>query len=147
MPNRSSRASCISIRALTWRCWPFPAWIVATLDFRDDTAAGEHAAVVGYPGNEQLRTEPVRVRGEHALLGSDIYDDETVSRDVLAIRGEVRPGNSGGPLVAGDGLVLGVVFAASLTDPDTGYALAPSEVSQALEAAAATEPVPTGVCT
>jgi hypothetical protein len=43
--------------------------------------------------------------------------------------------------------VYGVVFAASLTDPDTGYALAPSEVGSALEAAdAATEPVPTGGC-
>jgi S1-C subfamily serine protease len=94
-----------------------------------------------------LRTEPARVRGEYALLGSDIYDDETVSRDVLSMRGEIRPGNSGGPLVADDGLVYGVVFAASLTDPDTGYALAPSEVGSALEAAdAATEPVPTGGC-
>ena len=119
----------------------------AALAFRDDAATGAHAAVVGYPGNGPLRTEPARVRGEYALLGSDIYDDETVSRDVLSMRGEIRPGNSGGPLVADDGLVYGVVFAASLTDPDTGYALAPSEVESALEAAdAATDPVPTGGC-
>jgi S1-C subfamily serine protease len=119
----------------------------AALAFRDDAATGAHAAVVGYPGNGPLHTEPARVRGEYALLGSDIYDDETVSRDVLSMRGEIRPGNSGGPLVADDGLVYGVVFAASLTDPDTGYALAPSEVGSALEAAdAATEPVPTGGC-
>jgi S1-C subfamily serine protease len=70
-----------------------------------------------------------------------------VNRDVLSVRGEIRPGNSGGPLVADDGLVYGMVFAASLTDPDTGYALATSEVTPALQAAAATEPVPTGVCT
>ena len=119
----------------------------AALAFRGDATAGAHAAVVGYPGNGPLRTEPVRVRGEHALLGSDIYDDGTVRRDVLSIRGEIRPGNSGGPLVADDGLVFGVVFAASLTDPETGYALSAAEVSRALAAAAATEPVPTGVCT
>jgi S1-C subfamily serine protease len=116
------------------------------LGFRDDAVAGADAAVVGYPGNGPLRTEPVRIRGEHLLRGRDIYDDETVNRDVLSMRGEIRPGNSGGPLVADDGLVYGVVFAASLTDPETGYALAPSEVNRALEAAAATEPVPTGVC-
>jgi S1-C subfamily serine protease len=118
----------------------------AALEFRDDAAVGADAAVLGYPGNGPLRREPVRIRGEHALLGRDIYDDDAVNRDVLSIRGEIQPGNSGGPLVADDGLVYGVVFAASLTDPDTGYALAPSEVSQALEAAAETEPVPTGVC-
>jgi S1-C subfamily serine protease len=118
----------------------------AALAFRDDAAAGADAAVVGYPGNGPLQSEPVRIRGEHSLRGRDIYDDEAVNRNVLSIRGEVLPGNSGGPLVADDGLVYGVVFAASLTDPDTGYALASSEVRQALEAAAATEPVPTGVC-
>jgi S1-C subfamily serine protease len=118
----------------------------AALTFRGDAAAGADGAVLGYPGNGPLRNEPVRIRGEHALLGRDIYDEAAVERDVLSVRGEIRPGNSGGPLVADDGLVYGVVFAASLTDPDTGYALAPSEVSQALEAVAATEPVPTGVC-
>jgi S1-C subfamily serine protease len=117
------------------------------LTFRADAAAGADAAVLGYPGNGPLRSEPVRIRGEHSLLGRDIYDEGTVNRDVLSIRGEIRPGNSGGPLVADDGLVYGMVFAASLTDPDTGYALATSEVTPALQAAAATEPVPTGVCT
>jgi S1-C subfamily serine protease len=118
----------------------------AALTFRDDAVAGADAAVVGYPGNGPLRSEPARIRGEHVLLGRDIYDEGTVNRDVLSIRGDIQPGNSGGPLVADDGVVYGVVFAASLTDPDTGYALAPQEVSQALDAVAATEPVPTGAC-
>ena len=118
----------------------------SALTFRGDAAAGADAAVLGYPGNGPLRNEPVRIRGEHALLGRDIYDEGAVERDVLSVRGEIRPGNSGGPLVADDGLVYGMVFAASLTDPDTGYALAPREVSEGLEAAASSEPVPTGVC-
>jgi len=119
----------------------------APLRFRDDPAAGADAAVVGYPNNGPLSTEPVRIRGEHSLLGRDIYGDEAVSRDVLSVRGEVRPGNSGGPLVADNGLVYGVMFAASLTDPETGYALALSEVMPHVEqSAASTEPVSTGVC-
>jgi S1-C subfamily serine protease len=117
------------------------------LTFRDDLARGTDAAVVGYPDNGPLSTEPVRVRGEHALLGRDIYGDDTVNRDVISIRGTVRPGNSGGPLVADDGVVYGMVFAASLTDPETGYALAVSELGPALEdAPAAVEPVSTAAC-
>jgi S1-C subfamily serine protease len=66
---------------------------------------------------------------------------------VISIRGTVRPGNSGGPLVADDGVVYGMVFAASLTDPETGYALAVSELGPALEdAPAAVEPVSTAAC-
>jgi S1-C subfamily serine protease len=118
------------------------------LEFRDDAGEGADAAVVGYPNNGPLSTEPVRIRGEHSLLGKDIYGEEAVSRDVLSVRGTVRPGNSGGPLMADDGLVYGVVFAASLTDPETGYALALSEVMSDVEAAAtSTEAVSTGPCT
>ena len=118
------------------------------LRFRDDLSRGADAAVVGYPDNGPLSTEPVRVRGEHALLGRDIYGEGTVNRDVISIRGTVRPGNSGGPLVAGDGRVYGVVFAASLTDPETGYALDVGELGPALEEApAADEAVPTSNCT
>jgi S1-C subfamily serine protease len=118
------------------------------LTFRNDLARGADAVVVGYPDNGPLSAEPVRVRGEHALLGRDIYGDDTVNRDVISIRGTVRPGNSGGPLVADDGAVYGVVFAASLTDPETGYALAVSELGPALDdAPAAVEPVSTAECT
>ncbi|MGH8776091.1 MAG: MarP family serine protease [Jiangellaceae bacterium] len=133
-----SDVAVLAVRGLT----------AAPLAFREDAAAGADAAVVGYPNNGPLRTEPVRVRGEHALLGRDIYGDDTVERDVLSVRGEIRPGNSGGPLVADDGLVYGVIFAASLTDPDTGYALAVSEVRPALEeGVVAAQSVSTGACT
>lgn len=121
-----------------------PALVVAA----DPPVGGAEAVVVGYPNNGPLRSEAVRVRDLHQLLGRDIYDAGSVARDVVAMRGRIQPGNSGGPLISADGVVQGVVFAASLTDPDTGYALAPSEFADVVQGAAeATEPVPTGGCT
>ena len=52
-------------------------------------------------------------------------------RDVYSVRGLVRPGNSGGPIVTSGGEAVGVVFAASVTDEDTGYALTSAAVAQA----------------
>ena len=52
-------------------------------------------------------------------------------RDVYSLRGLVRPGNSGGPIVSSAGEVVGVVFAASVTDEDTGYALTTAAVAEA----------------
>ncbi|HWU31426.1 MAG TPA: trypsin-like serine protease, partial [Marmoricola sp.] len=70
-----------------------------------------------------------------------------VIRDVFSVRAKIRPGNSGGPLVSGDGKVLGVVFAASLSDSQTGYALTASQVQDAANAGRnATQPVGTGGC-
>jgi S1-C subfamily serine protease len=66
---------------------------------------------------------------------------------VYAVRGTVLPGNSGGPLLSSDGDVYGVVFAASVEDPTTGYALTAAEVAPAAKAGAtATEAVGTGSC-
>lgn len=108
---------------------------------------GDDAVVIGYPGRDPLSTTSVRVRGEHELLGRDIYGDDQVTREVVALRGSVRPGNSGGPLVNMYGRVNGLIFAASLTDPDTGYALALSEIREvASQAGEASEPVDTGRC-
>jgi S1-C subfamily serine protease len=70
-----------------------------------------------------------------------------VIRDVFSLRGLVRPGNSGGPIVDSDGEVAGVVFAASVTDGDTGYALTAAQVrGLAAQGATRTARVSTGGC-
>ena len=71
------------------------------------------------------------MRSEQRLRSPNIYGDGAVIRDVLSLRGRVRPGNSGGPVVSSAGDVVGVVFAASLTDSETGYALTAEQVAQA----------------
>jgi S1-C subfamily serine protease len=116
------------------------------LEFRPDATAGADAVVVGFPNSGPLTGEPARVRSTQVLVGRDIYGEDSVEREVLSLRGDVEPGNSGGPLLADDGRVYGVIFAASLTDPDTGYALSPAAVAPALAAAATSNPVDTGPC-
>ena len=116
------------------------------LQFRSDATAGADAVVVGFPNSGPLTGEPARVRSTQVLVGRDIYGEDRVEREVLSLRGDVEPGNSGGPLLADDGRVYGVIFAASLTDPDTGYALSPAAVAPALAAAATSNPVDTGPC-
>lgn len=81
------------------------------------------------------------------LKGPNIYRDADVKREVYTIRGQVRAGNSGGPLVDTDGRILGVVFGAAVTDEDTGYVLTLDEVRPELDAAASkTTAVGTGSC-
>jgi S1-C subfamily serine protease len=121
---------------------------VATLE-PDLVSPGTDAVVAGFPGGGGLDTESARVRSTSNVIGLDIYGNDQVLREVVAFRGQVRPGNSGGPLLSTDGQVIGLVFAASLTDPDTGYALAQSQLAAALEVAAGPEVDPvasTGAC-
>jgi S1-C subfamily serine protease len=117
------------------------------LTFRDDPQRDAESAVAGYPGNGPLRVDEARVRSEHVLIGQDIYGEDRVRRTVIAVRAKVRAGNSGGPLLADDGRVYGVIFASSLTDNETGYALPVTEVQEALTLGGnATEAVSTGSC-
>jgi S1-C subfamily serine protease len=108
---------------------------------------GGDVVALGYPNDGPLTASAGRVRGIINAAGEDIYGNATVTRQVIAIRAVVRPGNSGGPLVDVGGQVVGVVFAASVDDPETGYALTVQEVAAAAAAGRTrTAAVSTGPC-
>ena len=65
------------------------------------------------------------------------------SREVTAFRADVKPGNSGGPIVDVAGRVSGTVFS-KLEGSPGGYAVPNAIVRDAL--AGAREPVGTGRC-
>ena len=102
-----------------------------TIRFELDGKEKMQGAVLGYPQDGPYDAQPARIRGEQRLRSPDIYGNGTVTRHVFSLRGSIRPGNSGGPFVSSAGKVLGVVFAASVSDRDTGYALTSDQVRQA----------------
>jgi S1-C subfamily serine protease len=113
----------------------------------DDAERGDVGAVVGYPGGGPLTGGSAAVLRTIDAVGRDIYGDGETERFVLELQAQVRPGNSGGPFVLDDGTVGGVVFAASTTDDDIGYAVAAREVAPRLERALGeTDAVGTGPC-
>jgi S1-C subfamily serine protease len=117
------------------------------LSFDRGGKAGQSAAVLGYPENGPFDARAARIRTEMRLRSPDIYDRGQVVRETYSVRGLVRSGNSGGPLVSESGKVLGVIFAASVTDTSTGYALTADQVAKDAERGiAATSAVSTGDC-
>ena len=108
-----------------------PTGSVRPLRFSTDATAGEGVAILGFPQNGPYNVQAARIRADQRLRSPDIYGGGAVIRDVLSLRGLIRPGNSGGPVVDSAGHVVGVVFAASVTSGDTGYALSSQQVGQA----------------
>jgi S1-C subfamily serine protease len=110
---------------------------------------GTGAVVVGYPGGGPLAFDPAAIRAEILAEGLDIYGQHASARAVYVVQGLVRPGNSGGPLMEPNGLVVGVVFSRSPIDPQIGYALASPGVDTRVltaEALPASTVVGTGAC-
>nr|WP_202539743.1 MarP family serine protease [Streptomyces sp. SID8379] len=93
-----------------------------------DAQRGGGAIVAGFPENGAYDVRPARVRGRIDASGPDIYHRGTVERDVYSLYATVRQGNSGGPLLTPEGKVYGVVFAKSLDNEQTGYALTGDEI-------------------
>ena len=105
------------------------------------------AVVAGYPLGGPLNLQPATVGRSTTAFGPNIYQTKTVQRQVYPVRADIRPGNSGGPLLAQSGFVYGVVFAAATTQSDAGYALTATEVSSDVRLGGSrTSGVSTGGC-
>jgi uncharacterized membrane protein required for colicin V production len=112
--------------------------------------SGTQGATLGYPGERggRLVPKPAAIQAYFDAVGRDIYGRRKVTRSIYEVRSRVRQGDSGGPFVLPDGRVGGVVFAASTTDPDTGYVLTGAEVEDEIERGIRrNSPRGTGACT
>jgi S1-C subfamily serine protease len=107
--------------------------------------SGRGGAILGYPENGPFAVVPGRIGATARALTQNAYGRGPVSRLLTPLRGLVRPGNSGGPLVSFHGRVLTTVFAGT-TGAGTrgGYGVANATVARVL--AHAHEPVGTGAC-
>jgi S1-C subfamily serine protease len=108
---------------------------------------GDGAVVAGFPGGGDLAAGAARIRDRIDARGEDVYGRSGVVRDVYSFRGTVVPGNSGGPLLAPNGRVYGVVFAAGIGEEETGYAITAEQAAPLAQVGAlAVDPVDTGRC-
>jgi S1-C subfamily serine protease len=120
----------------------------APLDVTAPLGVGAEAAVLGYPYGGPLEIRAGSVMSVGPVSMQDIYGDARTERDTYALAVEVRPGNSGGPLLTPSGDVAGVVFARDEANPGIGYAMTTAELEPVLASVdAAAAPVPTGRCT
>lgn len=124
-----------------------PGLTAPPMRFAYHASYGQDAIVAGYPLDLPYTPLPARIDVAEQAVGPNIYQNAQVKRQIYPIRALVRPGNSGGPLVAPDGRVYGVVFAAAVSLPDTGYALTSNEVSpDVIRGVQETQPVSTQAC-
>jgi Trypsin-like peptidase domain/Colicin V production protein len=106
--------------------------------------SGTAAAVLGFPQNGPYTVAPARLGTTSTVVTQDAYGRGPVERSITSLRGLVRPGNSGGPVVDRSGRVLTTIFAAATSRRRTGYGVPDTIVRDALRQARGT--VDTGAC-
>ncbi len=109
---------------------------------------GADAIALGYPEDGPFHASPLRVRGRVNLASPDIYGGQPSRREAYSLRGDIRPGNSGGPMITPEGEVAGMIFGASDKPRDeTGFALTAADLrDQAARGGDAESAVSTGAC-
>jgi S1-C subfamily serine protease len=109
-----------------------------------DASPGTSGAVLGFPENGPFYVAPARLGATTTVITQDAYGRGPVQRRVTALRGHVRSGNSGGPMVDGRGRVVATIFAATTSGPRGGYGIPNAVVRRVF--AGAREKVSTGPC-
>lgn len=111
-----------------------------------DVAPGTPVAVQGYPLGGPFTSTSAYVLSVGNAIVSDIYEDSSQPREIYALEADVRPGNSGGPLLTAEGEVTGLVFARGQDDATRGYAMTTEELRPALKVSPDAATVSSGKC-
>ncbi|WP_075724407.1 MarP family serine protease [Corynebacterium aquilae] len=98
----------------------------------EPAVSGEDTIVMGFPNSGPFEAAPGRVKDKLTVNGPDIYATTRIDREAYTVRGTIRQGNSGGPMVNLEGQVVGVVFGASIDKTDTGFVLTAQEVRDSI---------------
>ena len=121
-----------------------PGLSAPALRLADAPRAGTSGAVLGFPRNGPYDERAGRLGETREVVTQDAYGRGPVRRSITSLRGAVRSGNSGGPMVDGRGRVITTIFAATTTGPRGGYGVPNAVVRSALDGARG--PVSTGPC-
>jgi len=125
-----------------------PGLGLPSLTLLSNPPGGRAGAILGYPENGPFDVQSARIGPTQQVLTQDAYGNGPVSRLLTPLRGLVRPGNSGGPVVDSAGAVLTTVFAGTTgAGSPGGYGVADATVAHLLETAwGSGGPVSTGPC-
>ncbi len=116
------------------------------LDLSPDPKSGTSAAILGFPGNGPYDIRAGRVGETREVITQDAYGNGPVRRSITSLRGAVRSGNSGGPMVDAEGHVVTTVFAATTSGPRGGFGVPNAVVRATLSKARSSNGVSTGPC-
>ena len=106
---------------------------VPALPLNVNAKPGASAAVLGFPENGPYDVQPGRLGQTQTVISQDAYGRGPVRRRITSLRGLVRSGNSGGPMVDGGGRVVTTIFAAATgSGSGTGFGVPDSVVRDAL---------------
>ena len=109
--------------------------------------SGTSAAILGFPGNGPYDVRAGRIGATREVITQDAYGQGPVRRSITSLRGAVRSGNSGGPMVDSGGRVVTTIFAATTSGPRGGFGVPNALVRTALDSASRSSGVSTGPCT
>lgn len=119
---------------------------VPAMEMAPEPRRGSGGAVLGYPANGPYALSPARLGETSDTVSEDAYGNGPIQRPIAFLRGSVRSGHSGGPLVDSRGRVMATVFAATTSGPPGGFAI-PNDVVASALAGPTSAAVDTGPCT
>ena len=107
-----------------------------TLTLNAPLTTGSTAVVDGYPYGGPFTSGGAKVLAKGDESVQNIYGTKPSIRELYTLAATIEPGNSGGPLLAGNGTIAGIVFAKSANDPNLGYAMTDTMLSPVIQQAA-----------